>query len=142
LAYRFDPLRHHWRHYPTVIYAALVAAEFKTYRSHPMIGHEASKARGRMVRFQMTVRGWAKAKDAADPPTPHLRFLASIIGWRVVHETTGEPYRVKHAQALESVWCLEGYNKQSDPIYAAMKGNLDEDWASTLETVLPPPGYS
>src|SRR5262245_8659257 len=137
MAYRFDPLRHHWRNYPPVIYAALVRAEYTTYRSHPMVGHEASKARGRMVRFQMSVRGWAKAKDAVDKPTPHLCLLASIIGWRVVHQDTGEPYRVKHAQALEPVWCLEGYNKQSDPIYAAMEGNLGKDWAGKLDSVLP-----
>jgi hypothetical protein len=86
MAYRFDPLRRHWRHYPMVVYAALVKAEYQTYRSHPMVGHGASKARGRMVRFQMTVRGWANAKDA-DKPTPHLCLLASIIGWRPVHKT-------------------------------------------------------
>ena len=52
MAYGFDPLRHYWRCYPVVIYAALQKAEYGTYRSHPMVGHEASKARGRMVRFR------------------------------------------------------------------------------------------
>jgi hypothetical protein len=47
----------------------------------------------------------------------------------------------REAQALEPVWCLEGYNKQSDPIYKAMEGNLRKEWASDIETVLPPLGY-
>jgi hypothetical protein len=55
-------------------------------------------------------------------------------------QDTGEPYRVKHAQALEPVWCLEGYNKQSDPIYAVMKCNLSADWSGLLDTVLRPTG--
>lgn len=138
MAYKFDPLRRHWRHYPPVVYAVLAVAESTTYRSHPIVGHEASKARGRMVRLQMTVRAWAKAKDAPDTPTPNLALLNGIVGWRVAQETTGEPNRVKHAQALEPVWCLDGYNKQSDLIYATMKGNVGEDWSDLLETVLPP----
>jgi hypothetical protein len=67
----------------------------------------------------MTVRGWAKAKDAADKPTPHLTVLASIIGWRAVHKDTGEPYRVAEGSPASGIGSVMK-SRQSSTRLAAM----------------------
>ena len=73
MPYKFDPLRHHWRHYPTVYFPALVKAENETYRSHPMVGHEAkqgARAHGQ-VSYDRAWLGedWVTTLETVLPPS-------------------------------------------------------------------------